>query len=153
MGHTCWQMGQSARPPAGSRAGTSTTRMTPRAHDQRRRFPRGHQSVGQCCTAAVELQCDEVRDAVDLESVACGCRAISKLRPRCFWERRPGGTNQRGSEQIFRRRRNAQAAIAGRRFPQHRSKALMKRVLSPRGGCACYQCCHRSTLERLDRPP
>ena len=43
-------------------------------------------------------------------------------------------------------------AIAERRFPEQRSKALMKRVLSPRG-CACYQCCHRSTLERLDRPP
>jgi photosystem II stability/assembly factor-like uncharacterized protein len=43
-------------------------------------------------------------------------------------------------------------AISGRRFPEQRSKALMKRVLPPRG-CACYQCCHRSTLERLDRPP
>ena len=32
-------------------ASARATRMTPRAHDQRRRFPRGHQSVGQCCTA------------------------------------------------------------------------------------------------------
>jgi len=59
--HSGWQMAQSGGPPAESQAGTSTRttlharRMTQRAHDQRRRFRRSHQSVGQCRTAVRRL--------------------------------------------------------------------------------------------------
>ena len=65
---------------------------------------------------AVELQCDEVRYAADFDrqSVACGdltsAVRISKLMLAMLLRNGgPGGTKRRGSEQVFRRRRNAQA--------------------------------------------
>ena len=83
---------------------------------------------------AVELQCDEVRDAVDLDkqSVACGyliCHAISKLTlAMLLGTAGPEGPTSAAVNKFSGGGGTRRPAISGRRFPEHRSKALMKRV-------------------------